>query len=300
MKRPPTVSQMVREPNHPRPTPERAWLDLVRRGDMAAFERLFRAYAADLADFAAWYVGSDDEARGGRPRRVLLAVGASLHASAAAERAVVPVRGGAEPCAERRARPANRGRVPRQGPPRVARGNARRGVAIARQRTRRQGSLPRARANRCGGCRRGAGKCLRSSARAGSPMPRSARPSASRRRPSRSTCRGRSASSGSGSLPGSKADEGRERSGLGVAEGCRAVWAWTPARSTNRTTNSSSASLRGSAARPSASKWRAGCVAIRDRARRVEQVRRIWHASRRQAVARRGSDVDTPSCRHRT
>jgi RNA polymerase sigma-70 factor (ECF subfamily) len=41
---------------------ERAWLDLVRRGDIGAFERLFRAFATDLVAFASSYVDGDDEA----------------------------------------------------------------------------------------------------------------------------------------------------------------------------------------------------------------------------------------------
>jgi RNA polymerase sigma-70 factor (ECF subfamily) len=39
-----------------------AWLDSIRRGDIAAFEQLFRCHAAELADFAISYVGSDDDA----------------------------------------------------------------------------------------------------------------------------------------------------------------------------------------------------------------------------------------------
>jgi RNA polymerase sigma-70 factor (ECF subfamily) len=41
---------------------EHALLDRVGRGDMAAFEQLFRLFAADLAAFAASYVGGEDEA----------------------------------------------------------------------------------------------------------------------------------------------------------------------------------------------------------------------------------------------
>jgi RNA polymerase sigma-70 factor (ECF subfamily) len=38
------------------------WLDAAHRGDIAAFERLFRSFASDLAAFAATYVDGDDEA----------------------------------------------------------------------------------------------------------------------------------------------------------------------------------------------------------------------------------------------
>ena len=41
---------------------EHALLDRVARGDVAAFEHIFRLYAADLAAFAATYVDGDDEA----------------------------------------------------------------------------------------------------------------------------------------------------------------------------------------------------------------------------------------------
>ncbi len=38
------------------------WLDEPQRGDIAAFERLFRSFAVDLVAFAATYVDGDDEA----------------------------------------------------------------------------------------------------------------------------------------------------------------------------------------------------------------------------------------------
>jgi RNA polymerase sigma-70 factor (ECF subfamily) len=38
------------------------WLDAAHRGDIAAFERLFRSFAADLVAFATTYVDGDDEA----------------------------------------------------------------------------------------------------------------------------------------------------------------------------------------------------------------------------------------------
>lgn len=41
---------------------EHAWLERVTRGDVAAFERLFRHFAAELATFAASYVDGEDEA----------------------------------------------------------------------------------------------------------------------------------------------------------------------------------------------------------------------------------------------
>lgn len=61
MKRPPTANQTVQAEPSANDT-ERAWLDLVRHGDITAFEHLFRAYAARLADFARWYVDEDDDA----------------------------------------------------------------------------------------------------------------------------------------------------------------------------------------------------------------------------------------------
>jgi RNA polymerase sigma-70 factor (ECF subfamily) len=41
---------------------EAAWLALSRHGEIAAFEELFRSFAAELADFAATYVDTDDDA----------------------------------------------------------------------------------------------------------------------------------------------------------------------------------------------------------------------------------------------
>ena len=41
---------------------EAAWLALGRRGGTAAFEELFRSFAAELTDFASTYVGADDDA----------------------------------------------------------------------------------------------------------------------------------------------------------------------------------------------------------------------------------------------
>ena len=44
------------------PDDDSRWLDAAHRGDIAAFERLFRAFAADLVAFAESYVDSEDEA----------------------------------------------------------------------------------------------------------------------------------------------------------------------------------------------------------------------------------------------
>jgi RNA polymerase sigma-70 factor (ECF subfamily) len=61
MRRPQAASQTTPSESS-RDDAERAWLDSIRRGDIAAFEHLFRAVAAELADFAASYVDSDDDA----------------------------------------------------------------------------------------------------------------------------------------------------------------------------------------------------------------------------------------------
>ncbi|HEV8409375.1 MAG TPA: RNA polymerase sigma-70 factor [Gemmatimonadaceae bacterium] len=44
------------------PDDDHRWLDASNRADIAAFERLFRSFAADLVAFAESYVGSEDEA----------------------------------------------------------------------------------------------------------------------------------------------------------------------------------------------------------------------------------------------
>lgn len=41
---------------------EAAWLALSRRGDIAAFEQLFRTFAAELTDFVSTYLDTDDDA----------------------------------------------------------------------------------------------------------------------------------------------------------------------------------------------------------------------------------------------
>jgi RNA polymerase sigma-70 factor (ECF subfamily) len=58
MKRLRTDQPTPREPSRD----EHAWFDHAHRGDMSAFEQLFRSFAADLVAFAGCYVDADDEA----------------------------------------------------------------------------------------------------------------------------------------------------------------------------------------------------------------------------------------------
>ncbi len=44
------------------PNDDCRWLDAANRGDIGAFERLFRLFAADLVAFAESYVDGEDEA----------------------------------------------------------------------------------------------------------------------------------------------------------------------------------------------------------------------------------------------
>jgi RNA polymerase sigma-70 factor (ECF subfamily) len=60
VKRPSTVDQAAQD--EPAGFDERACLDRVGRGDVVAFEQLFRQFAAELAAFARAYVDGDDEA----------------------------------------------------------------------------------------------------------------------------------------------------------------------------------------------------------------------------------------------
>ena len=55
-----TVDQAAQD--EPAVHDEDVWLDRVAHGDIAAFERLFRRFAAELAAFAGSYVDGDDEA----------------------------------------------------------------------------------------------------------------------------------------------------------------------------------------------------------------------------------------------
>lgn len=59
MTRPPTAGQIA---THADAVAGGAWADLAARGDVAAFERLFRTFAGDMVTFAAGYVDGDDEA----------------------------------------------------------------------------------------------------------------------------------------------------------------------------------------------------------------------------------------------
>jgi RNA polymerase sigma-70 factor, ECF subfamily len=61
MKRPLAASHASLPDVH-RDAAELAWLALMRRGDIAAFEQLFRSFAAELTDFASTYVGTDEDA----------------------------------------------------------------------------------------------------------------------------------------------------------------------------------------------------------------------------------------------
>jgi RNA polymerase sigma-70 factor, ECF subfamily len=60
VKRPATADQTVQHDAAARD--ELLWLDRVARGDIGAFEQLFRMFAADLAAFASSYVDGEDEA----------------------------------------------------------------------------------------------------------------------------------------------------------------------------------------------------------------------------------------------
>jgi RNA polymerase sigma-70 factor (ECF subfamily) len=60
VKRPATVDQTAQ--GDAAAHDELLWLDRVARGDIGAFEQLFRKFAADLATFASSYVDGEDEA----------------------------------------------------------------------------------------------------------------------------------------------------------------------------------------------------------------------------------------------
>jgi RNA polymerase sigma-70 factor (ECF subfamily) len=60
VKRPATIEQTVQ--GELAGFDERACLDRIARGDVVAFEQLFRRFAAELAAFAGSYVDGDDEA----------------------------------------------------------------------------------------------------------------------------------------------------------------------------------------------------------------------------------------------
>lgn len=60
MKRRPAADQVATD-GHTGDAVASAWFDRVRDGDIAAFEHLFRAHAAELVAFAASYVNGDDE-----------------------------------------------------------------------------------------------------------------------------------------------------------------------------------------------------------------------------------------------
>jgi RNA polymerase sigma-70 factor (ECF subfamily) len=60
MKRSSVVDQSA--PQQSREQSDFAWFGGVRHGDIAAFERLFRAYAEELVSFAAYRVNGDDDA----------------------------------------------------------------------------------------------------------------------------------------------------------------------------------------------------------------------------------------------
>jgi RNA polymerase sigma-70 factor (ECF subfamily) len=61
MKKPPAADQANRVEECPDDA-DRAWLVLADRGDIGAFEQLFRLFAADLMEFASGYAESDDDA----------------------------------------------------------------------------------------------------------------------------------------------------------------------------------------------------------------------------------------------
>jgi RNA polymerase sigma-70 factor (ECF subfamily) len=58
---PPSIVEPARLPES-REQEDLDWFEGVRRGDIAAFERLFRRYAEELVSFAAYRVDGDDDA----------------------------------------------------------------------------------------------------------------------------------------------------------------------------------------------------------------------------------------------